>query len=546
VSGGALNTMARHDRRGAVAGAAGGGGGVGGGEVAEVVTVEVASSAPPPGAAVEPASSTFTTNKRRRRRRTRMMTRRPPSRRATQSGTNLLQRPPPARSCRPPQPPARALSLSTTAASAKAAEGEADVDVTVVVGEEESTVTLQSSVGLQRETRSRPPPPPLFRKTKLSGRKLRRGLREGPQIVEKTEEGGCMTVENVGDKDSDGILTVTSPRCTSVMVDVNDDDATTESFVGENQEGGDVEGVGDNKGLVDENVGQVVDNKGPFSDNIGRVVDNKGLADKEEDNGSGERDVEDMKPAQENVQLEEEPAAGKNETFIDKLTGSDVIASMDPTPREILSVGIEESIKLSTQTSLAQNIVQSSVSSGKKRAQPKCINTAAAGNPPAKRKRSNEKNKEPDNSSNTVDVDDNDATGWIKITCGPNDARMYLEKVRLQQSNHGERCVNKCVKFDDGWLTPNEFQVVSGRGAAKDWKRTVRHGGQCIKALLTSGVMVLASSPARCLCRECTTGTDGTAAAAAAAAKVCSFTIYSNLLVFEYFKIDDIVNVKIT
>lgn len=89
----------------------------------------------------------------------------------------------------------------------------------------------------------------------------------------------------------------------------------------------------------------------------------------------------------------------------------------------------------------------------------------------------------------------------ILVTCGRNEGRLYLSKLRVVVNG---RCRSKCIRTGNTWWTPNEFQFVSGRGAAKDWKRTVKHAGQCLKALLASGTLSLASGPPRCLCDSCT------------------------------------------
>ena len=54
-------------------------------------------------------------------------------------------------------------------------------------------------------------------------------------------------------------------------------------------------------------------------------------------------------------------------------------------------------------------------------------------------------------------------------------------------------------------------------GAAKDWKRTVKHAGQCIKALLAHRLLSIDTEPVGCVCKHCTT------AAAADAAVRCHY-----------------------
>jgi len=94
----------------------------------------------------------------------------------------------------------------------------------------------------------------------------------------------------------------------------------------------------------------------------------------------------------------------------------------------------------------------------------------------------------------------------ITITCGNNEALMYLG-VRSSVKEGGRE---RRVLFNGLWLTPNEFQTVSGRGAAKDWKRTVKHAGQGIKALLAARLLSIDKEPAGCVCKHCTVATEVT------------------------------------
>ncbi|KAK3608244.1 hypothetical protein CHS0354_007269 [Potamilus streckersoni] len=75
-----------------------------------------------------------------------------------------------------------------------------------------------------------------------------------------------------------------------------------------------------------------------------------------------------------------------------------------------------------------------------------------------------------------------DGESVLAIECGPNKAHMYLSK--LYQGSKGS-----CVSFQGSWLTPNEFQYVSGRESAKDWKRSIRHQGLSLKILFTRGIL---------------------------------------------------------
>ncbi len=58
-----------------------------------------------------------------------------------------------------------------------------------------------------------------------------------------------------------------------------------------------------------------------------------------------------------------------------------------------------------------------------------------------------------------------------KWNAGKNKALLYINK--LCQGSKGPS-----IKYRAEWLTPNEFQFVSGRETAKDWKRSIRHKGK--------------------------------------------------------------------
>lgn len=92
----------------------------------------------------------------------------------------------------------------------------------------------------------------------------------------------------------------------------------------------------------------------------------------------------------------------------------------------------------------------------------------------------------------TVSFKTNDIA--LEVECGENKAMMYLSK--LYQGSKGH-----CIEFQGSWITPNEFQAVSGRESAKDWKRSIRHHGRSLKLLLSKGIIDV--HPAACRCDSC-------------------------------------------
>ena len=82
----------------------------------------------------------------------------------------------------------------------------------------------------------------------------------------------------------------------------------------------------------------------------------------------------------------------------------------------------------------------------------------------------------------------------LQVECGDNTGLMYMSK--LYQGSKG-----KCIQVEEAWYTPNEFQAVSGRESAKDWKRSIRHQGRSLKLLLSRNVLDV--HPAACRCDSC-------------------------------------------
>lgn len=84
----------------------------------------------------------------------------------------------------------------------------------------------------------------------------------------------------------------------------------------------------------------------------------------------------------------------------------------------------------------------------------------------------------------------------LPVTCGSRQAELVLD--RLETGSRGA-----CIRQENGlWLTPNEFQLISGRGNAKDWKRSIRHHGHSLKSLTEQELLSLASPPL-CICEYC-------------------------------------------
>ncbi|XP_072047280.1 uncharacterized protein [Amphiura filiformis] len=77
----------------------------------------------------------------------------------------------------------------------------------------------------------------------------------------------------------------------------------------------------------------------------------------------------------------------------------------------------------------------------------------------------------------------------LDVDCGSNSGFLYINK--LCQGSKGQS-----IYFNGKWFTPNEFQYISGRETAKDWKRSIRHRGKSLKILMSRGLLSVHTSAA--------------------------------------------------
>ena len=83
---------------------------------------------------------------------------------------------------------------------------------------------------------------------------------------------------------------------------------------------------------------------------------------------------------------------------------------------------------------------------------------------------------------------------YLSVSCNYNEAKFYL-------SRFGRGSVGRCVLFKGRWITPNEFQAVSGRQSSKDWKRSIRLRGRCLKEYIGQGLFH--EHAKSCICKIC-------------------------------------------
>ncbi|KAM9854946.1 deformed epidermal autoregulatory factor 1 homolog [Aulostomus maculatus] len=71
-----------------------------------------------------------------------------------------------------------------------------------------------------------------------------------------------------------------------------------------------------------------------------------------------------------------------------------------------------------------------------------------------------------------------------------------LYKNRLGSGGKG-----RCIKHDQQWLTPTEFEGLAGRASSKDWKRSIRYAGRPLLCLIQE--RILNPHAASCTCAAC-------------------------------------------
>ncbi|XP_015227705.1 PREDICTED: deformed epidermal autoregulatory factor 1 homolog [Cyprinodon variegatus] len=71
-----------------------------------------------------------------------------------------------------------------------------------------------------------------------------------------------------------------------------------------------------------------------------------------------------------------------------------------------------------------------------------------------------------------------------------------LYKNRLGSGGKG-----RCIKHNQQWVTPTEFEALSGRASSKDWKRSIRYAGRPLLCLIQE--QILNPHAASCTCAAC-------------------------------------------
>ncbi|XP_062859567.1 deformed epidermal autoregulatory factor 1 homolog isoform X2 [Trichomycterus rosablanca] len=82
----------------------------------------------------------------------------------------------------------------------------------------------------------------------------------------------------------------------------------------------------------------------------------------------------------------------------------------------------------------------------------------------------------------------------LRVRCRNTSGILY--KNRLGSGGKG-----RCIKHNNNWYTPTEFEGLAGRASSKDWKRSIRYAGRPLQCLIQE--RILNPHAASCTCAAC-------------------------------------------
>lgn len=82
----------------------------------------------------------------------------------------------------------------------------------------------------------------------------------------------------------------------------------------------------------------------------------------------------------------------------------------------------------------------------------------------------------------------------LPVRCRNSSGILY--KNRLGSGGKGH-----CIKHNNNWYTPTEFEGLAGRASSKDWKRSIRYAGRPLQCLIQE--RILNPHAASCTCSAC-------------------------------------------
>ncbi|KAJ8684386.1 hypothetical protein QAD02_020178 [Eretmocerus hayati] len=79
--------------------------------------------------------------------------------------------------------------------------------------------------------------------------------------------------------------------------------------------------------------------------------------------------------------------------------------------------------------------------------------------------------------------------------------RCKTTNAELHKSRFGSGGRGRCIRYNEEWYTPSEFEALCGRASSKDWKRSIRFGGRSLQTLIDENV--LRPHATSCTCSAC-------------------------------------------
>ncbi|XP_058797575.1 deformed epidermal autoregulatory factor 1 [Phymastichus coffea] len=79
--------------------------------------------------------------------------------------------------------------------------------------------------------------------------------------------------------------------------------------------------------------------------------------------------------------------------------------------------------------------------------------------------------------------------------------RCKSTNAELHKCKFGSGGRGRCIKYNDIWYTPSEFEALCGRASSKDWKRSIRFGGRSLQTLIDE--QILSPHATSCTCSAC-------------------------------------------
>ena len=87
--------------------------------------------------------------------------------------------------------------------------------------------------------------------------------------------------------------------------------------------------------------------------------------------------------------------------------------------------------------------------------------------------------------SKAVTIKSDDNGDYIEVDCGSKKGRLYLEKMNSKKGHSTE----KSIRCEGKMYTPAEFEILGGKGKAKSWKKSIKHGSKTLFVLMEKGLI---------------------------------------------------------